>query len=105
MKTEASEEEEFQILPTIAPCVNLSITNARAVWDGDFDGFFLAQMAACEDFDFFTERHTVVGGSHFFVFKDGLSEHPHAGLRVFDAVPEQHPSGEREHPVSKAMKA
>ena len=105
MKTKSTEEEEFQVLPTVAPRVNLGFTDAWAVRHGNLDGFLFAKVATGEDFDFLTERHTVVGRSHLFVLKDGFAEDPHAGLGIFDAVPEQHTGGEGQHPIPKAVEA
>ena len=103
MKAKPAEEKETEVLPAVTPRVNFCFADPRSVRDRDFNGLFLPEMTSCKDFDLLAQRHAVVGRAHFFVFKDGFAEHPHARLRILDAVPKQHASGKREDPVSEAV--
>jgi hypothetical protein len=105
VKTDSTSEEEFEVLPSIAPCMDFSFPNSWAVWDGDFHGLVLSKDPASENFHFFREGHTVVGWPHGFVIEDGFPKHPHARLGIFDSVSKQESSGEGKRPVSKSMDA
>jgi len=105
IEPESLQIEEEQILSAIRPGVDLSITDAGSVWDGNLNCLLLPETAPSIDFHLLGERHPIVGWLHLRIVHNPLAEHPHSRLRVMNAIPEQHPGSEGEGPVSKAVHA
>src|SRR5689334_23773533 len=93
---EAPADQEGEVLPAVAPLLELDLADAGAVGDVGLPELEPAQHGL--ELDLLAEGHAVRGQPH--AGEPGTAEHPHAGLAVADRLEEQERRGRGQHPVA-----